>query len=78
MDTAFEDMIRECYPETTKVGWLELDTVSVLKDMDLVSWRCAQADWESQEADECNIISFDNGSTYYRITDIENIFEGET
>jgi len=40
-----------------QVGWLELDTVTVLKDMDPVSWRCAQSEWESQEADEGNIVS---------------------
>lgn len=72
MNEAFEDLMRECYPETTKVGWLELDTVSTLKEMDPVSWRCAQSEFESQELDEGNYYSPDNGSTFYRVTDIED------
>ena len=65
LDAAFEEMVRECYPEPTKVGWLDLDTVMVLKEMDPVSWSCAQSEWESQEADEGNIVSVDGGTTYY-------------
>ena len=78
MDAAFEEMIRECYPETTTVGWLELDTISVLKEMDPISWRCAQADWESQEAGDEQIISFDNGSSYYSRKDLEEFIEART
>ena len=74
---AFEESVSQCYPETTKIGWLELDTVSVLKEMDPVSWRCALAEWESQEADEGNIVSFDNGSTYYWRHEIEELLQGE-
>ena len=57
LDKAFEDMICECYPETTKVGWLDMDTASILKEMDPISWRCAQSEWESQEAEEGSILS---------------------
>ena len=77
MNAAFEDMIRECYPETTKVGWLELDTVSVLKEMDPVAWRSAQSEWESQEAEARTIISLDNGGIYYRHDEIEDLLESE-
>ena len=31
---AFEESINGCYPETTTVGWPELDTVTVLKQID--------------------------------------------
>ncbi len=72
---AFEESVSQCYPETTTIGWLELDTVSVLKEMDPVSWRCALGEWESQEADEESIISFDNGSTYYWRHEIEELLE---
>ena len=78
LDVEFEEFIRQCYPETTKLGWMELDTVSVMKDQDPVSWSCAQADWESTEADEGNIISFDGGSTYYRTSDVENLIESNS
>lgn len=72
LEEAFEQMISESYPETTTVGWMELDTVSILKEMDPISWRCALSEYESQEADEGNIISFDNGSIYYWKQDIED------
>ena len=77
LDEEFEEHIRQCYPETTQVGWMNLDTVSVMKDQDPVSWSCAQSEWESQEADEGTIISFDNGSTYYRHDEIQNLVESE-
>ena len=56
---------------------MTLDAVSVMKDQDPVSWSCAQSEWESQEADEGNIVTFDNGSTYYRLQEIENLLETE-
>ena len=73
LEEAFEERVRECYPETTKVGWMEFDTVSLMKDQDPVSWRCALAEYESQEADEGNIVSFDNGVTYYWRHDLEKV-----
>ena len=71
LDEEFEEHVRQCYPEATQVGWMNLDTVSVMKDQDPISWSCAQSEWESQEADEGNIISYDGGSTYYRLSDLE-------
>lgn len=71
LDEAFEESIRQCYPEATQVGWLTLDTVSVLKEMDPVSWACAKSEWESQEESEGLIVTLDKGSTYYRISDVE-------
>lgn len=74
---AFEDTIRSCYPETVQVGWMNLDTVSVMKDQDPISWRIAQDEWESQEAEDGTIMSFDNGSSYYWTSDIETLLEAE-
>jgi len=45
--------------------------------MDSVSWDLAQSEWEDQESDEENIISFDSGSTYYWKHDIESLLESE-
>lgn len=67
----FEESIRDCYPETTKVGWMEFDTVSLMKDSDPISWHCALSEYESQEESEGTILSFDNGSTYFRTDEIE-------
>jgi len=77
LDEAFEEYIRQCYPEETQVGWLTLDTVSVLKEMDPVSWSCSKSDWESQEESEGLIITLDNGSTYYRASDVEALVRSD-
>lgn len=73
LEAQFEESIRECYPETTKVGWMEFDTVTLMKENDPVSWRCALSEYESNEEADGSILSFDGGSTYYRSDDIEEL-----
>ncbi len=74
-EESFEESVRQCYPEKVAVGWMNLDVVSVMKDQDPISWRCAQSDWESQEEEEGNIMSFNNGSTFYWTYDLEKLIE---
>lgn len=69
----FEESVRQCYPEDVKVGWMNFDAISVMKEMDPVSWKMARSEWESQEEDEGNLISFDNGASYFRRNDIEEM-----
>lgn len=77
VNETFEESIRSCYPETVRfVGWI-FDTVSVMKDQDPTSWRIAQSEWESQEAEDGSIMSFDNGHTYYWTSDLEALLEAE-
>jgi len=73
IEEAFEQSIRECYPEEVQVGWLNLDTVSVIKEMDPISWDCAVSEWRSQEESEGTIVSVDGSANYYRVTDIEEL-----
>jgi hypothetical protein len=74
VEEAFEESIRESYPETTKIGWLEMDTVDVLKEVDSISWRCARGDWESFEESDERIFSLDGGCTYYwKVTDLQDL-----
>lgn len=75
LEESFEDLMRECYPETTKVGWMEFDTVTLMKENDPISWRCALSDYESEEESEGNIISFDSGLTYYSVYKVEIFLE---
>jgi hypothetical protein len=77
MDEEFEEYIRQCYPETTQVGWMNFDTATLMKDQDPISWGCAQSEWESQEVEEGTIISFDNGNTYYRTYEVEGLISSE-
>ena len=73
LEKAFEESIRDCYPETTKVGWMDLDTIDTMKNSDPIWWRCAITEWESNEEAEGNIISFDGGAAYYWIFDVQNL-----
>ncbi|MFA6236241.1 MAG: hypothetical protein WC635_02850 [Bacteriovorax sp.] len=66
-EEVFEESIRQCYPEETKVGWMTFDTVTLMKSQDPISWKIACDEWASSEEDDGNIISFDNGSTYYSL-----------
>ena len=74
-EETFEQSISDCYPETTTVGWLELDTVTVLKEMDPVSWRTAESEWIDAELSDDRLITFDNGSTYYWTQEVEEYLD---
>lgn len=74
-DEAFEDSVRSCYPENVQVGWMNLDTVSVMKSCDPISWDIARGEWESQEVEDGGLMTFDNGSTYYWLSDLESLVE---
>lgn len=73
--SAFEEFVRSCYPEEIRAGWMSFDAVSVMKEMDPISWELAVSEYESQEADEGNIVGLDNSSTFYSRTDIEDLIE---
>jgi hypothetical protein len=55
LEEAFEQSIRDCYPETTQAGWMEFDTVDLMKSQDPISWRCALSEYESNEEADGNI-----------------------
>jgi hypothetical protein len=68
---AFEDSVSQCYPEEVKIGWITYSTVLALKELDPVSWRMAESEYIDQEVEEENLVTFDNGSTYFWIRDLE-------
>lgn len=49
-DSLFEDSVRDCYPEETKIGWLAHDTALAIKELDPISWDIAKGEWLDQEA----------------------------
>lgn len=76
---AFEESMSQCYPETTAVAWLELDTVTILKQLDPVSWDIAEGEWIDAEVSEGNLMTFDNGTSYYWTHEVESYLdESET
>ena len=72
---SFESMIEDCYSEEIKVGWLNLNTADILKTMDEVSWEIAKDEYISSLEEDEEIMSFDNGKTYFVASDIEQLIE---
>lgn len=73
LEEAFEESVRQCYPEEVTVGWVKFNTVEILKSQDPIGWRCALSEYESQEESDGNIMSFDNGSTHYWTHELETL-----
>jgi hypothetical protein len=74
LEQAFEESIVELYPQTVTVGWMNLDTVTVMKDQDPVSWRMARDEWADSEESEGRLFSLD-ASSYYWTHDIESFLD---
>lgn len=76
-EEAFEESVRQCYPETTQIGWMSYDTASAMKELDPVSWRIAESEWIDNEVEDDQLRTFDNGSTYYSVSDLEDYLDQE-
>jgi len=61
--------------KTTTIGWMSYDTVSAMKELDPVSWRLAESEWVDQEVDNDQLRTFDNGNTYFSVSDIEDYLD---
>lgn len=68
-------MLRECYPETTQVGFLNLDTVTVMKDQDPIAFNIAEGEYIDSLLQDEQIVTFDNGGNYYRLNDLVKYIE---
>jgi hypothetical protein len=66
-EEAFEESVRSCYPEEVQVGWMSFDVVTVMKEMDPISWDLAMSEWLDQEVEEENIILI--SGEYYNLSD---------
>lgn len=73
IDDAFEESIRQCYPEETTVGWMKFDTCDLLKSQDPIAWKIARDEYIDELASDEQIISFDNGSTYFWIHALQEL-----
>lgn len=70
---AFEEFVRDSYPEEFKIGWMNLETVECMKTMDPFSWIVEMNQWVAQNLDEGIFITFDSGKTYYYLSDLEGL-----
>lgn len=73
VESMFEESIREAYPETTKIGWLEYDTASAIKELDPVSWDLAFSEWIDQEIENENILEVN--SSYFLMQDLSDLLQ---
>lgn len=74
-EEVFEEMIRSCYPEEAVVGWMKFDTCDLMKTQDPIFWRIARDEYIDELESEEENMSFDNGETYYRASDLEVLLE---
>ena len=74
-EAAFEESVRQCYPEEVTIGWITYDTVSAIKELDRVSWDMSESEWIDQEVSEDNLVTFDLGSKHYTRSDIETYLD---
>lgn len=70
---AFEDSVRSCYLGEVQVGWMSFDAVSVMKEMDPVSWNLAMSEWLDQEMEGENIVLI--GGVYFVFSEIVALLE---
>lgn len=42
-----------------------------MKEQDPISWDMTKSEWLSFDEEDGNIITFDNGSTYFSVSEIE-------
>jgi hypothetical protein len=64
LEENFEQYLLELYPETTRVGWLDVDTIQTLKDHP-TDWRIALNGYESELLDNGALVEI-NGRSYWR------------
>lgn len=75
-EEAFEESVRSTLEsETVTIGWMNFDAVTVMKELDPISWSIAKSEFENFEESEGNFVSFDNGSTYYLKSEIEELVD---
>ena len=75
IDKAFEDSMVDCYPETVKIGWIEVDTIWAIQQLDSISWDVAKLEWAANEEQDDRLVTFDNGTTYYWMDDVESFLD---
>lgn len=73
VEDMFEDYVRDSYPLKTKVGWQDIDTVSVLKSMSPGSWETFRNEWLEQEVSAGNLIKIKNGDLYFFAKDFAEL-----
>nr|BFD66180.1 hypothetical protein HAGR004_12020 [Bdellovibrio sp. HAGR004] len=69
IEEAFEDSMRSCYSEEVHVGWMSFDAVSVMKEMDPISWALAMSEWLEEEQSMNSLVMVED--RYYVISELK-------
>jgi hypothetical protein len=75
VEEAFESSMEGCYEETTKIRWLEYDTISAIKELDPLSWKIARDEWIDFEMSDDRIIEVEG--EYFWMDDVESFIKRE-
>jgi hypothetical protein len=73
LEERFMDMLNDCY-DKVKIGGHEWDHGEAFKRLDEIAFQQELSAYIDSETDE-TIVTFDNGSTYYEISEIEQFLE---
>ena len=71
-DEIFEQMIYDCYGDEIQVGFMTLDTVTVMKESDPTYWRIAKQEYIDSLLEDEQVFTPDNGNNYYWTYEIES------
>lgn len=75
LESSFEDMISEVYPEETQVGFCTFNTSDLIKTHDPIAWKIALDEFIDSQAQDEIIFTNDNGGTYYWTKDVESLVQ---
>ncbi len=50
-----------------------MNTLWAIQQLDPTAWDMAKQEWVDSEEQEERIMTFDNGSTYYKVEDLESL-----
>lgn len=71
----FDQMLEDCYPESGKVGFLDVHIATAIKTLDPIAYRCAMGDYISSLEEDGELIEI--GGDYYHRYDLESLLEKE-
>lgn len=74
LDAEFEASMEGCYEDETQVGFIKVSTLWAIQQLDPTAWDMAKNEWIDAQAEDEEMLSFDNGNTFYRTSDIESLF----
>lgn len=68
-DEAFESSLEDCYPEETEIGFMRVNTIEAMKDLDPTWWEMAKSEYIDSLIEDGSIVEV--GGNYYWDYDLE-------